>query len=642
MAETLSPTYKLFKGLSTNATELYRESVQFLQQKFKTSGDIFTLASPFGQLLIVLHNLTELILFYIEDSITELNIYEANRPSSVYSLASLSGHNPSRALSAVGTIQVKPSLKVDFTKIPGNRLIFTKYMNLNCENNGLNYVVEMPGDEARLDMKGTTGLNFTIRQGRLQQQTFGSTGEAFQSLQLGYPNNFLIDQFLVNVYVNGERWENYQSMLDIPRNGNCYVCKTGITNGLDIYFGNGSFGKIPPTGAEIIVEYLITEGAVGNIVTDALSELIFTFTDTALNTIGEEVTLTDMVTVSCVNSPNFGTDPESLALTRLLAPKASKNFALVNVDNYEVLMRKLQMFSSVRVTLDPDDNRVINIFLVPDITKIFARGVDYFNLIEDRFKLTAFQKTELLKYITPKESIDWFKELNQYRIDFPYDPVGLKQQDILLLLDKLLDQLNLKDKLLITSGVGNHQMYAAQLLTHLYPNRFITSGSLGSMSSANSMAIGVKIAYSNFMVISIDDNQSFNMVNDLKMILNYNIAIKIIIMNDSKHSMVNIWKKLFFNNNIVTTETINPDYNILAYAYNIKCIEINKSMNLSIIEQQIRYFLHYDIDKPIILNCIIDSDFCLPLIPPGNTLNDMLTYHTYNDHKKNKFKINRI
>ncbi len=399
MAETLSPTYKLFKGLSTNATELYRESVQFLQQKFKTSGDVFTLASPFGQLLIVLHNLTELILFYIEDSITELNIYEANRPASVYSLASLAGHNPSRALSAVGTIQVKPGAKIDFTKIPGNTLIFTKYMNLNCENNGLNYVLELPGDEARLRMNGTVGLNFTIRQGRLQQQTFGSSGTAFQSLQLGYPNNFLIDQFLVNVYVNGERWENYQSMLDIPRNGNGYICKTGITNGLDIYFGNGSFGKIPPAGAEIIVEYLITEGAVGNIVTDSLNELIFTFTDTALNTIGEEVTLSDMVTVSCINAPNFGTDPESLALTRLIAPKASKNFALVNIDNYEVLMRKLQMFSSVRVTLDPQDNRVINIFLVPDITKIFARGVDYFNLIEDRFKLTAFQKTELLKYI---------------------------------------------------------------------------------------------------------------------------------------------------------------------------------------------------------------------------------------------------
>jgi hypothetical protein len=399
MAETLSPTYKLFKGLSVNAGDLYRESTQFLQQKFKTKGDIFTLASPFGQLLVVLHNLTELILFYIEDSITELNIYEANRPSSIYSLAALAGHNPSRAISAVGTINVKPGPKVDFTKVPGNKLIFTKYMNLNCESNGLNYVLEMAGDESRLDMKGTTGLNFTIRQGRLQQQVFSGAGVQFQSIQVGYPNNFLIDNFLVNVYVNGEKWTKYESMLDLPRNATGYICRTGVTNGLDIYFGNGSFGKIPDNGSEIIVEYLMTEGSVGNINTDSLSELMFNFTDTALNILGEEVTLSDMVTVTCINAPNFGTDPESIALTRLIAPKASKNFALVNIDNYEVLMKKMQMFSSVRVTLDELDNRVINIFLVPDITKIFARGVDYFNLIEDKFKLTDFQKNELLKYI---------------------------------------------------------------------------------------------------------------------------------------------------------------------------------------------------------------------------------------------------
>ena len=399
MAETLSPTYKLFKGLSTSTSELYRESVQFLQQKFKTRNEIFTIGSPFGQILLVLHNLTQLILFYIEDSITELNIYEASRPSSVYSLAALSGHNPSRALSAVGTINVKPASKVDFTKIPNNKLIFTKYMNINCENNGLNYVLEMAGDESRLDMTGTTGLNFTIRQGRLQQQTFGSSGDPFQSFQLGYPNNFLIDQFLVNVYVNGEKWQAYQSMLDIPRNGKGYLARTGITNGLDIFFGNGAFGQIPPDGAEIIVEYLLTEGSAGNITTDSASELVFTFTDTALNVLGDEITLSDMVQIRCLNSPNFGTDAESLELTRLLAPKASKNFALVNIDNYETLMRKLQMFSSIRVTLDPQDNRVVNIFLVPDITKIFSKGVDYFNLIEDRFKLTAFQKNELLKYI---------------------------------------------------------------------------------------------------------------------------------------------------------------------------------------------------------------------------------------------------
>jgi len=399
MAETLSSTYKLFKGLSTNAGDLYRESVQFLQQKFKNTKDVFTVASPFGQLLIVLHNLTELVLFYIEDSITELNIYEASRPSSVYSLAALAGHNPSRAISAVGTIKIKPAAKIDFTKIPNNKLIFTKYMNITCENNGLNYVLEMPGDETRLTMTGNSSVDFSIRQGRLQQQIFSSNGTAFQSFQIGFPNNFLIDHFLVNVYVNGEMWQSYQSMLDIPRNANGFVCKTGITNGLDIYFGNGSFGKIPAEGAEIITEYLTNEGAAGNISTDAPSELIFNFSDTGLNILGEEITLAEMITVTCINAPNFGTDPESVDLTRQLAPKTSKNFALVNIDNYETLMKKLQMFSSIRVTLDPQDDRVVNIFLVPDITKVFSKEVDYFNLIENRFKLTTFQKNELLKYI---------------------------------------------------------------------------------------------------------------------------------------------------------------------------------------------------------------------------------------------------
>jgi hypothetical protein len=399
MAETLSPKYKLFKGLSLNAAELYRESVQFLQQKFNNKGDIFTLASPFGQLLMVLHNLTELTLFYIEDSITELNIYEADRPSSVYSLAALAGHNPSRAISAVGSINVKPGPKPDLTRVPGNKLIFTKYMNINCENNGLNYVLELPGDEARLNMSGNTGLNFSIRQGRLQQQTLVGTGQPFQSIQIGYPNNFLIDQFLVNIYVNGDKWQEFQSMLDIPRTANGYIAKTGITNGLDIFFGNGAFGKIPENGSIIVVEYLVTEGQVGNLNTDSLSSLKFTFTDTGLNMLGEEVTLSDMITVSCINAPNFGTNPESLQLTRLIAPKTSRNFALVNIENYEILMRKLQMFSSVRVTLDEADPRVINLFLVPDVTKIFSRSSQYFDLIENRFKLTNFQKTELLKYI---------------------------------------------------------------------------------------------------------------------------------------------------------------------------------------------------------------------------------------------------
>lgn len=399
MAETLSPAYKLFKSLSVNTGELYTESVQFLQEKFKTKNDLFTLASPFGQLLIVLHNLTQLILYYIEDSITELNIYEASRASSVYSLATLAGHTPSRAISAVGRILVKPAQTIDSSKFPGNTLILTNYMNLSCANNNLNYVIELPSDDIRLNLNNSAGVQLSIKQGKLQQQTFASNGQAFQSFQVGYPNNFLIDQFMVNVYVNGEKWSRYESLLDMPRKAKGFICKTGITNGLDIFLGNTSFGLIPDAGSQIVVEYLVTDGAAGNINMDNLSEIVMTFSDTGFNSIGDEISMGETVRISVTSAPNFGTDPESLALTRLIAPKASKNFALVNLDNYEVLMQKLQMFSSVRVTLDPQDDRMINLFLVPDITKIFKKGTDYFNLIEQKFKLTDFQKNQILKYI---------------------------------------------------------------------------------------------------------------------------------------------------------------------------------------------------------------------------------------------------
>jgi acetolactate synthase-1/2/3 large subunit len=247
---------------------------------------------------------------------------------------------------------------------------------------------------------------------------------------------------------------------------------------------------------------------------------------------------------------------------------------------------------------------------------------------------------ELLPLIKENKNKEWVNELNKYSINFPYNDLlkshnafyDVKQQNILELLNNALDNKNLKENLFITTGVGNHQMFSAQLLTHKYPNRFITSGSLGSMGYGNCAAIGVKIANPSKMVICIDGDQSFNMLNDLKCIMNYNIPIKIVIMNDNKQSMVNVWEKLFFNNNIVATESINPNYQLLAESYNIKCITIDYLLNVNNIIKAINDFIDYDFNKPIILNCIIKSDYCLPLVPPGNGLDEMVTYKNINKY----------
>lgn len=388
---------RLFTSLKIRINDILGETITFLQERFKQAKTIFTASSPFGQLLIVFENLSQLIFYYIEDSITELNINEATRPSSIYSLASLAGHNPSRAIGATSQIRIvrKPNINPPATKVLLNDLF-----KLTCSNNNLTYVIELPQDEIRLNLTGDeTVAIFNLRQGQIESQTFTGKGQPLESYQLGHPYNYYIDHFRVNVYVNGEQWTKYDSLLDIPRGGKGFIAKTGITNGLDIYFGNGSFGKIPPAGSEIIVEYLVSEGAGGNILVDSASQVQFTFAETAFSPIGEEVNMNEYFDIFTISPPSFGVDPEEIELTRLIAPKASKNFALVNVDNYEVLLHKMQMFSTVRVFLDELDSRMINLFLVPDVSKLFKTGTDYFKLSLTKFKLTEFQKKELLKYI---------------------------------------------------------------------------------------------------------------------------------------------------------------------------------------------------------------------------------------------------
>lgn len=396
--------FKLFTSLRINISDILSESLQYLQDKFKQSKSVFTAASPYGQLLIVFENLSQLIFYYIEDSITELNLNEASRPSSIYSLAALAGHNPSRAIGA--TAQVRIVRKPNITEPPAAKVVLNNLFRVQCLNNGLTYVMELPQDEIRLSLVGEmTPTVFALRQGTVETQTFTARGKAFDSFQVGFPNNFYIDNFNVSVYVNGEKWTKYDSLLDIPRNAKGFLCKTGITNGVDIYFGNGSFGKIPEAGAEIIVEYLATEGSAGNVRTDDPAQVGFTFSDTAFSPTGEEVNMNEFFDIFTVSAPNFGVDPEDLELTRLIAPKASKNFALVNVDNYEILLRKMQMFSTIKVYLQQDtrgtilDSRMINLFLVPDVSKLFKTGSDYFNLATSKFKLSDFQKNEILKYI---------------------------------------------------------------------------------------------------------------------------------------------------------------------------------------------------------------------------------------------------
>ena len=163
MAESFS-NYRILKSFKATIQDIALDSIQYLTSKFNQSKSVFTAASPFGQLLIVLENLTQLVFYYIEDSITELNINEATRLTSVYSLASLSGHNPSRAMSAIGEISLKISENAE--DIPVDKVIIPNLSRLINQNNGLTYILDLPQDEIRFSLLGADdGVKIQIRQG---------------------------------------------------------------------------------------------------------------------------------------------------------------------------------------------------------------------------------------------------------------------------------------------------------------------------------------------------------------------------------------------------------------------------------------------------------------------------------------------
>ncbi len=397
---TQSSELKIFQLHRVKSFELLKDTVEYLVTKFKQSRNIFTIASPFGQIIFVSENLMQLVLYYISDSITELNINEATRESSVYSLAALAGHSPTRSITASGEIALQ--LRTDFvTQIPNNVVIIPKFTKIICVNNNLTYSIELPTDEIKVATTGLdNGKTMSIKQGFIETQIFTGTGESLQSYSVQYNKNFFIDQFTIDVYINGEKWERFDSFYDMPRGANTYIVKTGITSGIDLFFGNGNFGNNPPNGSDIRIEYLVNEGASGNIdITQNPKGVFFNFVDTGFDQLGNEIDLNEVFQINLKSPPTFGANPEPIALTRLIAPNTSKNFALVNVPNYEILLRKMNFFSIIRVFLDDDNDRLINLFLVPDITKTFSKSEDYYSTPLERFSLNTFQKSKLLEYL---------------------------------------------------------------------------------------------------------------------------------------------------------------------------------------------------------------------------------------------------
>lgn len=383
-----------------DAKALFDQLYVYMTEKYAQSGKVFSVSSAYGQIMHALSQITEMILYYIEDSITELSIYSATRTTSVQSLARMSGHNVTRNISATGEVQV--TLLKNPAGVNGTQILIPKYSRLKCVKNSMFYVIDFPGEELRIPFNSTAPIYVNVIQGEIQTQTFTGSGEVMQSFAVQERSYNYIENNFTKVYVNGTEWEKFDSMWDIPRNYNGFLTKTGISGGLDIYFGNGSFGNIPPLGATITVEYIRSAGVDGNL-RDG-DDVYFTWADSGYSIYGEEIDINELTLVKMSQTIGFGTNTESVELTRLLAPKVSRSMVLATPNNYKIFLQKFNYFSMINAftTFDDaylDDDNVIYLFLIPDITKRMTDGENYFTVAQKFFSLSDYEKMKVLKLI---------------------------------------------------------------------------------------------------------------------------------------------------------------------------------------------------------------------------------------------------
>jgi len=398
----------IFKKNNILIQGLVSDSFDYLQRAYGQSRNIFTVASAWGQILFVIQNISQLILYFIEDSVTELNIMEATRDYSVKSLARISGYDPGRVSTAQGEIVIKWNLKA--TDVGGGAVVLENNTKIRCEQNGLAYTLILNSAKTKISLTPSTKKKFKIVQGVFRGDVFTGNNRLLQSYNVNNGAGTQIDQNYVNVYVNEERWEKYDSLYDIPFDGKGYLIKQGISSGIDVYFGNESFGKVPPAGALIRIEYLESLGTAGNIRTTKDNPVNYVFTASGEDTFGTEVNLNDYLDIVNEIDPSFGTDPESIALLRLVAPKTSRSFVFANADNYEIFLERLGIFSQVSAfstfdDYDLTDDNIIYIYLVPDVTLNLESNEDYFDLDVSDFLLTNSQRIALLNLIEDSGSM---------------------------------------------------------------------------------------------------------------------------------------------------------------------------------------------------------------------------------------------
>ncbi|KAF7296553.1 Acetolactate synthase [Mycena chlorophos] len=228
---------------------------------------------------------------------------------------------------------------------------------------------------------------------------------------------------------------------------------------------------------------------------------------------------------------------------------------------------------------------------------------------------------------TPREA--WFADLAGWKKEYPFTYVPskagerMKPQEVVEELDTQCKAR--KADVVIATGVGQHQMWAAQHYRWTHPQTLVTSGGLGTMGFGLPAAIGAKVAAPEKTVVDIDGDASFSMTAmELQTASQYNIGVKVLVLNNEFQGMVLQWQDLFYDARYSHTQMTNPDFVKLAQAMGVHAIRCETAADLP---SKMAEFLAYDNSRPVLMECLVErNEHVFPMVAAGKALHEYILH----------------
>ena len=268
----------------------------------------------------------------------------------------------------------------------------------------------------------------------------------------------------------------------------------------------------------------------------------------------------------------------------------------------------------IHIDIDPSSinkNVKVDLALVGDVKLVLEKLISVFKQKHPNFENSNKQKVAA-----------WWSQIENWRKKNSLGYINSKEVIKPQFAVQRLYELTKDQDVFITTEVGQHQMWAAQHYKFDKPNRWMTSGGLGTMGYGLPAAVGVQIAHPGKLVIDIAGEASVLMtMQEMSTAVQYKLPIKIFILNNEYMGMVRQWQEILHEKNYSESYTAAlPDFVKLAEAYGCIGIRANKPDELDgKIEQML------SVNKPVIFDCVVDKEEnCYPMIPSGKPHNQML------------------